>query len=261
MYHSVTFGDKNSYEDWHLVPESRPVIAMPEPKTITVDIPGRDGLLDLTEAVRKIPIYQNRKGSLKFHVLNDHENWGILHQKIANYLHGRRLEVRLEDEPEWYYIGRITMSSWTSNNDGTWSDIEFGYDLDPFKLYNWTTINSGWLWDPFNFKTGFIIGERLKQIPVKSASFETINLKGIVGRKPITPNFIVVSSDGIDIRLFNKELGLDIIKRNLKSGTYSWPEVMLSEANSDNQIYVQYKKTFASGADSSLSIEYRMGSL
>ena len=30
FYHSVVFGEKNTWDDWHLVPSSRPVINPPD---------------------------------------------------------------------------------------------------------------------------------------------------------------------------------------------------------------------------------------
>ena len=119
MYHSVTFGSMNTFSDWHLVPEGRPVIVMPEPKKVTVDIPGRNGLLDLSESIRKFPVFNNREGSLKFHVLNGYGDWAVRYSNIANYLHGKELEVTLEDEPGWFYKGRVQVNNWTSNNDGS----------------------------------------------------------------------------------------------------------------------------------------------
>lgn len=262
MYHSVTFGSMNSFSDWHLVPDGRPVIAMPEPKIVTVDIPGRNGILDLSESIRKFPVYSNRSGSLKFHVLNDKGiGWQELYRQIANYVHGRRMNVYLEDEPEWYYTGRVNVASWTSNNDGTWSDIEFNYDLEPFKYYYHTTINDGWLWDPFNFFSGYIIGNRLKDIKVNSTSYTKLDLTDLVGRMPLNPKFVVTSSTGVDFRIYNKELGLDITKTKLTSGTHEWPEVILSEVNYGNEIYIQYKASYSSGIGSSFSLDYRVGSL
>ena len=68
MYHSVRFTKKgvvkNSWSDWYLVPSSRPVINPPEPKFNTVDIPGANGSIDLTEVVSGDVVYQNRTGSL-----------------------------------------------------------------------------------------------------------------------------------------------------------------------------------------------------
>ena len=64
--HSVVFGNKDSWKDWHLIPSSRPVFVMPEVKTNFVDIPGSDGGIDLSEVLSGYPVYKNRNGSFKF---------------------------------------------------------------------------------------------------------------------------------------------------------------------------------------------------
>lgn len=132
MYHSVYFGNMNTYSDWHLVPDSRPVIAQPELKTSMVDIPGGQGNLDLSEALTNYPLYGNRTGTLNFNVLNGYGDWKDRHQEIANYIHGKELTMSLEDDPDWYYTGRFSFG-WESPNDGTWSKVSIDYDLDPFK--------------------------------------------------------------------------------------------------------------------------------
>ena len=54
MYYSVTFENeagvkRNTWEDWHLIPMSPPMIAPFKPNYNYVDIPGRiEGPLDLT---------------------------------------------------------------------------------------------------------------------------------------------------------------------------------------------------------------------
>lgn len=132
MYHSVYFGNMNSFSDWHLVPEGRPVIAQPEHKSSIVEIPGGQGVIDLSEALTNYPLYKNRTGSLEFNVLNGYESWESLYQRIANALHGKKTTMRLEDDPDWYYEGRFKVQ-WSSQNDGTWSKVTIEYDLDPFK--------------------------------------------------------------------------------------------------------------------------------
>jgi len=134
MYHSVTIGSYNTLTRWHLVPAGRPVINPPDPITSYVDVPGSSGGLDLTEALAGYTTYSNRTGSISFHVLNDHDTWTNIYQDIVNKIHGRKLKLVLEDDPDWYYMGRYTVS-WTSNNDGTWSDVQIDYNLEPYK-YN-----------------------------------------------------------------------------------------------------------------------------
>ena len=48
MYHSITFGEKNTWDDWHLIPSSRPVFNPPVFREKFIDIPGVSGLLDLS---------------------------------------------------------------------------------------------------------------------------------------------------------------------------------------------------------------------
>ena len=67
MYHSITFGSKNTWEDWHLVPTSRPLFLPPKQKKSITDIPGGDGVLDMSEALTGYPVFNNREGSFEFH--------------------------------------------------------------------------------------------------------------------------------------------------------------------------------------------------
>lgn len=136
MYHSIIFGNKkNTWDDWHLVPKSRPVVNPPKVKTNYVDIPGSNGSLDLTEAITSEPVYEDRTGNWTFIVVNGYGDWVTRQSDIINFLHGKRMKVVLEDDPDYYYEGRLTLETWTSNNDGTWSDVTIGYVLDPYKTH------------------------------------------------------------------------------------------------------------------------------
>lgn len=154
MYHSITFGDKNTFDDWHLIPTSRPVIAPPPLRSHTEDIPGGFGSLDLSEALTGYPLYDNRTGSLEFAVVNDKwSNWSLAYQTILNYLHGRRMKMILEDDPSYYYIGRFTVDSWTSGEN--YSTITINYDLYPYKKQIVSTSEQ-WVWNSFDFEYGYI---------------------------------------------------------------------------------------------------------
>lgn len=154
MYHSITFGDKNTFDDWHLIPTSRPVIMPPPLRSHTVDIPGGFGSLDLTEALTGYPLYDNRTGSLEFAVVNDKwSDWSLAYQTILNYLHGRRMKMTLEDDPSYYYIGRFSVDNWSSGEN--YSTITINYDLYPYKKQIVSTSEK-WLWDPFDFVYGYI---------------------------------------------------------------------------------------------------------
>lgn len=154
MYHSITFGEKNTFDDWHLIPTSRPVITPPSLRSQTVDIPGGFGTLDLSEALTGYPLYDNRTGSIEFAVINDKwSKWTVAYQTILDYLHGRRMKMVLEDDPSYYYIGRFTVENWESGDD--YSTITINYDLYPYKKQLAST-GEKWTWNPFDFDYGYI---------------------------------------------------------------------------------------------------------
>lgn len=162
-YHSIIIGDKNTWDDWHLVPTSRPSFSMPQVKSNFVDIPGGDGMLDLTAALTGRPTYSNRQGSFEFIVMNDYGYWTERYSDIANYLHGKVFKATLCDDPEYYYEGRFYLNEWKS--DKNWSRIVIDYNVGPYKM---SLLSAGdkWLWDPFDFENGRI--ESYRDIAVAS---------------------------------------------------------------------------------------------
>lgn len=225
MYHSVTFGDYNTYDKWHLVPDTRPVVAMPELKSVTVDVPGSNGILDLSESLTKYPIYKNRTGSMKFHVLNGYEPWEKIYHDISNSIHGKQCAMVLEDDPLYFYYGRYNVT-WTSNNDGTWSDIEIGYDLEPYKYFIQTSIQ-----EDSNLYEGITV----------SGNTITKNLTNdrTVGRMPVVPEFIIrnVTGTGISLSLTNAELEIENLTKTIKvNGKRKYYDMILSNISGDNNL-------------------------
>lgn len=225
MYHSVTFGSMNSFSDWHLVPDGRPVIAMPEPKLTTVEVPGANGVLDLSEALTKYPTYNNRDGSIKFHVLNDKEPWNKHYQRIANYLHGKRMEMVLEDDPSYYYYGRYKVA-WTSSNNGTWANVDINYTLDPYKYNIQTSLQE----DPNLYENITVSGTTIQK---------NLSNDRTVGEVPVVPEFIFsnVRDSGIQISLINVELGINNLTKTINAdGRRKYYDMILSNLNKDNNL-------------------------
>lgn len=225
MYHSVTFGSMNSFSDWHLVPDGRPVVSLPEPKITTVEVPGANGLLDLSEALTKYPVYNNRDGSIKFHVLNDKEPWNKLYQRIANYLHGKKMEMVLEDDPEYYYYGRYKVV-WTSNNNGTWADVEISYTLDPYKYSIQTSIQE----DPTLYKNISVSGTTVRKV---------LSNDRTIGDVPVVPEFVLsnVSGSGVQIVLNNSELDIVNLTKTINSnGNRKYYDLILSNISDNNSL-------------------------
>lgn len=185
MYHSIYIGEKNTYEDWHLVPTSRPVVNPPQPKFSFIDIPGGNGSIDLTEANGMELVFENREGSWEFLVLNDIEDWDVIYQKILNYCHGKYFdEVRLEDETAYLYKGRVSVNQWRS--DPQWSKVVLDYHLDPYK-YQLQSAGEDWLWDPFDFENSVIEDTDITVSGTKTHTIDVISM-------PIIPVFYTTYS-------------------------------------------------------------------
>lgn len=153
MYHSVTFGEKNTWDDWFLIPTSRPVFNPPKVKTMYVSIPGSNKIVDLTESLTGEATYEYRQGSMEFLVDNGHREWYDLYSDIMDYLHGQQMKAILEDDPSYYYEGRFSVNQWKSEPHN--SKIVIDYYVAPFKMERFSSLED-WLWDPFSFETGII---------------------------------------------------------------------------------------------------------
>lgn len=189
MYHSITIGDKNTWDDWHLIPKSRPLFVPPEVKTEFVEVPGGNGAIDLTGVLTGRPTYKNRSGSWEFYVENGFKDWTVLYSEIMTYLHGRSYKAILEDDPDYYYEGRFSVNTWKS--DPHWSLITIDYNVGPYKK---SRIAAGrdWLWDTFNFETDTI--QHYEDLPVDGM----LEVYVIGDSMPVSPT-IIVSTEGMTV--------------------------------------------------------------
>lgn len=159
---------KDTWHDWYLIPTSRPLISVPALKTHYVDIPGRSGSLDLTQYLTAsstypngYPTYENRTGSWEFIVSNpnidisgrdddwnwvdfeipgvDERTWLSVYQEIMDFLHGKEVVVTMSEDPNYTYLGRITVNSWKSEDQ--YSVITLDYNLAPFRSSDGTSAS------------------------------------------------------------------------------------------------------------------------
>lgn len=192
MYHSITFGNGdlytaeeaselgkprlegifkgvNTWDDWHLIPSSRPTISNPEVTTNYLTVPGMNGSIDATEMLTGDIVFGDRSGSIDFYVANDYEDWKEIRKNIASLLHGKQARMVLEDDPLYYYEGRFIFKEWKS--EPQFSRVTIDYHLRPYKysIYEGRPMNtyevedySGQvhqvtdvIWDTFNFETDY----------------------------------------------------------------------------------------------------------
>lgn len=106
----------------------------PEPKTYTVDIPGGNGVIDLTEALTNDVVYNNRKQEFEFALINV-ENFEWVKTELSNFLHGRKFDYTMTMDPGYTYHGRFSVSSYTHSaySSGILGNIKIDIDADPYK--------------------------------------------------------------------------------------------------------------------------------
>lgn len=103
----------------------------PEPKAYSVDVPGGDGALDLTEAIAGDVAFSNRRMTFDFaSVLPD--SFEAVKTQVSNFLHGRRMDFELGDDPGYTYTGRFSVSEYYGLMHH--GHIEVTVDADPYKL-------------------------------------------------------------------------------------------------------------------------------
>ena len=104
----LRFNDKHSYHDYGMYLSAPPDFGSPEPKITRVDIPGRDGELDFTEATGEVK-YNNRECTFQFATMIPADKRDELMDEIRNDIHGKDVTIVYDLDPEWYYTGRATV--------------------------------------------------------------------------------------------------------------------------------------------------------
>jgi hypothetical protein len=245
MYHSITFGDKNTWDDWHLVPTSRPVFNPPKHKSLFMDIPGGNGLEDLSEVVTAEPIYSNREGSFEFLVMNGYKEWQDLYSEIMDYLHGQRMRASLEDDPAFCYEGRFTVNQWKS--DKNWSKIVIDYSVAPYKVLKYSSLEY-WVWDDIDFEQNpDLVG--LRAIEVNDSW--VLTFKSL--RRTIIPVFTVSTADGSGLQVtISDDIGHNKTVAFLDGDNRFDPSL---------RIYGPAITTITVTGTGTISIDFRMGRL
>ena len=107
----VTLGGFHSYRIWGLWLKEAPEISPPEPQMYLVEIPGMDGSLDLTEKLSGGVRYKDRDIKLTFLSLAKPDEWPDIESDMMAKLHGKYVQIIEDDDPGYYYQGRIAFDS------------------------------------------------------------------------------------------------------------------------------------------------------
>ena len=105
----VKFDDKHSLNDFQLIMTSKS-INEPEIKVIKIELPGSDGIKDLSEVFGGIK-YGNRIITINFDLLIDIKDWATTRRNIVNFLHGKVRKIIFDIDSSFYYKGRCKITS------------------------------------------------------------------------------------------------------------------------------------------------------
>lgn len=134
----VTFGEYHSYRDFNLILSSKEIEA-PAVKEKKVEIEGADGDLDLTDFFGE-PKYSNARHKFNFtEVFTGTESLSAF-AAIKNALHGKKKRVILDDDPSFFYVGRLFVTKFTDERNIGVLQIEA--DCEPYKYKLQPTIMS-----------------------------------------------------------------------------------------------------------------------
>lgn len=148
----IGLGGFHTWNDWQAYWTDL-VIDPPETEIFTVNIPGRHGLLDLSESLTGSPVYKNRSVTVTLKYPGSGSQWHQEYSEILAQLHGQTVQMILDSDPDYYYEGRCAVSS--QRQDNFYSIFTISMDAYPYK-YQVADSSGDWLWASLNFETGVI---------------------------------------------------------------------------------------------------------
>lgn len=111
-------------------------LSPPEPKTYTVDIPGGDGVIDLTKSLTGDVSFKNRQQEFVFMVVNP-DSFERVKTDVSNFLHGKSFDYQMTMDPGYTYHGRFSIDKYSHklySYPGLVGTFSIKIDADPYKL-------------------------------------------------------------------------------------------------------------------------------
>lgn len=127
----VQFGEYHSKVDFNLDYLHKEVTA-PKPKTTSVSIPLVNGDIDLTyRLIGNQPVFENRELTFGFEIRSLRAFWMLDYGNLLEKLHGRTMNVICDEDPNWYWNGRVSVGD--LEDHGFTAGVTITVDAFPFK--------------------------------------------------------------------------------------------------------------------------------
>ena len=158
----IRFGTKWAHSDCGLIVAPY-VIPMPEPQTNFVEIPGRDGALDLSEAFGTVR-YADRIIPLTLYV---RAPFDAAVSAFAADVHGRRMNVIFDRDPTYYCDARVTLED--VERHAGYCELSIKCRAKPYKMEHFETTMTVL---PTGSATVTLTNTRMPVVPMISVSAE-----------------------------------------------------------------------------------------
>lgn len=180
-------------DDLDLVQEVKE-IGKPTIQSYTVEVPGRNGLLNLTKALTGEVTYFNRKLTFRYFCTGTRERM-LEVDAILSAFHGETVKIIDDDTPEYYYEGEISVSVTPNVNYIT-------FDISVNAL-------------PFRYK----LEETSVAVNVNGETSVSIYYNGhSVTPRFTTDNAVSVTKDGLTVSWTNKTTRAVVYDMKIKKG-------------------------------------------
>ena len=190
----IRFGTKWAHADYGLIVAPY-AIPMPELQTNFVEIPGRDGALDLSEAFGTVR-YADRIIPLTLYARAPFDS---PISSFAADVHGRRMNVIFDRDPTFYYDARVTVED-VERHSG-FCELSLECRARPYKLEHLETT--------------------ITVLPTGSATVTLTNT-----RMPVVPTITVSAEMTLTFTIAEKDYTV-----NLSVGTHVIPSLVLTEGD------------------------------
>lgn len=118
MTYGVTIGTTNTLTQWGLILCADLNIGMPPLKSNLVDIPGRNGTVNMSYAVSGFPVYGNREITFTLFAAVDDATLNTIRAELAELCHGQEANLILPTDSTHYYHGLFNIGEISGYNSG-----------------------------------------------------------------------------------------------------------------------------------------------
>lgn len=222
MAHGIKFGSFHSWDDLGVnMDEAAPGVGMATVRENYMDVPGGT-FLDASEYPSNRPTYKQREMSFGFIRKNAEEAWPTVVSRMMNAIHGKSMDIILDDDPAWKYHGRIKVQA--PNTNVPFTRLPVTATVLPYKEYL-RSVADEWIWDETDFgRDENLIDGGLTDVTIGDTNIYTVKLPyspcgGLITVSATVTGLYGSATSG-QIRIANSDSSVTL-KNITESGTYS----------------------------------------